>query len=126
MDNTEKIIALETDPGSRESLMAALAEAGYSARGFGTPHEALGSLRDAGADLVLVDAPVLDASAREILATIRSSAAATGVRVILLVGSRAEERAAALDLGADDAISRPWDQGELLSRIRLQLRTRRT
>ena len=69
---------------------------------------------------------MLDASAREILATIRSSAATTGVRVILMVGSRAEERAAALDLGADDAISRPWDQGELLSRIRVQLRARRT
>jgi len=126
MDNTEKIIALETDPGGRERLMAALTEAGYSASAFGTPHEALGALHESGADVVLVDAQALDASAREILATIRGSAATAGARVMLLVGSGAEERAAALDLGADDAISRPWDQGELLSRIRAQLRARRT
>jgi len=126
MDNTEKIIALEMELGSRERLMTALTEAGYSARAFGAPHEALGALHESGADLVLVDAPALDASAREILATIRGSASTTGVRVILMVGSGAEERAAALDLGADDAISRPWDQGELLSRIRTQLRAQRT
>ncbi len=126
MDNTEKIIALEMEPGSRERLTSALTEAGYSARAFGTSQEALAALHESGADVVLVDAPVLDASAREILATIRGRASTTGVRVILMVGSRAEERAAALDLGADDAISRPWDQGELLSRIRTQLRALRT
>jgi S1-C subfamily serine protease len=48
------------------------------------------------------------------------------VRVILLVGASAAERAEALDLGADDAVSRPWNSGEILSRVRAQLRTRRT
>ena len=126
MDNTEKIIALEMDPGSRERLMAALGEGVIARSCLARLHEALGALHESGADLILVDAPVLDASAREILATIRSSAATTGVRVILMVGTAAEERGAALDLGADDAISCPWDQGELLSRIRVQLRARRT
>jgi DNA-binding response OmpR family regulator/S1-C subfamily serine protease len=126
MNNMEKMIVLEMDPRSRESLLAALTEAGYSASAFGTAHEALGALHELGADRVLVDAPALDASAREILATIRGSGATTGTRVILMVGSRAEERAAALDFGADDAISRPWDPGELLSRVRAQLRARRT
>jgi S1-C subfamily serine protease len=59
------------------------------------------------------------------LATIRGASATEGLRVILLVGPSAEERAAALDLLADDAVSRPWDSLELLARVRAQLRVRR-
>jgi DNA-binding response OmpR family regulator/S1-C subfamily serine protease len=126
MNNTrEKIIALETDPANREALLAALREGGYDASTFATPHEVIEAVHQSSPDLVLLDAPVLDHSAREILATIRGSAATATVRVILLVGPQAEERATALDLGADDAISRPWDHDEILSRIRAQLRMRR-
>jgi S1-C subfamily serine protease len=66
-----------------------------------------------------------DASAPEVLATIRGSAATEAVRVILLVGTGAEERATAIDLGADDAISRPWESNELLARVRSQFRGQR-
>jgi S1-C subfamily serine protease len=45
--------------------------------------------------------------------------------VILLTGPSADDRAAGLDLGADDAISRPWDAVELLARVRSQLRVLR-
>jgi S1-C subfamily serine protease len=44
------------------------------------------------------------------------------VRVILLVGSSIEERTEALNFGADDAISQPYDSSELLARVRNQLR----
>jgi len=76
----------------------------------------------------VLDAAVADAgapSAHEIVATIRGSAVTEGVRVIVLTGPGASDRAAGLDLGADDAISRPWDAAELLARVRAQLRVRR-
>ena len=60
--------------------------------------------------------------ARDIIATIRGSAATEMVRVILLVGSAAGPRIEALNLGADDAISQPCDSGELLARVRTQVR----
>jgi S1-C subfamily serine protease len=44
------------------------------------------------------------------------------VGVILLVGSSIEERTEALNFGADDAISQPYDSSELLARVRNQLR----
>jgi S1-C subfamily serine protease len=44
------------------------------------------------------------------------------VRIILLVGSAAEQRIESLNFGADDAISHPCDPGELLARVRTQLR----
>ncbi len=117
----EKIIALETDAAGREALTLALDAAGFSASAFGTSQEVLEAVHQSSPDIVLLDASILDQSAREILATIRGSAANADVRVIVLVGPQPDERSAALDLGADDAISRPWDRGELLSRIRNQL-----
>ena len=39
--------------------------------------------------------------------------------------SGADNRAVGLDLGADDAVSRPWDATELLARTRVQLRALR-
>jgi S1-C subfamily serine protease len=47
------------------------------------------------------------------------------VRVLLLTGDEPGERARALDLGADDAVSRSTDPAELLARVRAQLRARR-
>ena len=123
MENTrETIIALETDADSRDALIESLHEAGFNASGFATSHEVIEAVHRSSPDAVLLDASIVDQSAREILAAIRSSAANEGVRVILLVGEQPDERSAALDLGADDAISRPWDHHELVSRIRTQLR----
>jgi DNA-binding response OmpR family regulator/S1-C subfamily serine protease len=124
-DKRETIIALETDPASRDVLVSALAQAGFNASAFATSQEVIEAVHRTSPDLVLLDASILEQSAREVLATIRGSAASAGVRVILLVGPLPDERSAALDLGADEAISRPWDSGELLSRIRTQLRTQR-
>jgi DNA-binding response OmpR family regulator/S1-C subfamily serine protease len=123
IDNArETIIALETDPATRDTLVDALREAGFNASAFATSHEVIEAVHQSSPDLVLLDASILTQSAREILATIRGSAASPGVRAILFVGPQPEERSAALDLGADDAISRPWDHDELLARIRAQLR----
>jgi DNA-binding response OmpR family regulator/S1-C subfamily serine protease len=123
MDNTrEKIIILDPDPESRDALLAAIQGAGYEASSFSAFAEALDAARQSAADLLLLDFAIVNASSREILATIRGAAATATARVILLVGPEAWQRAAALDLGADDAISRPWDSAELLARMRTQLR----
>ena len=129
MDNTrEKIVIIEADPVTREALRSALDTAGYDVAAFGNSVEALDAIHTAGANLLLIDAlgrsaPGADGShPRETIATIRGSAATEMVRVILLVGSGPEQRADALNFGADDAISQPWDSTELLARVRTQLR----
>jgi DNA-binding response OmpR family regulator/S1-C subfamily serine protease len=126
MDTREKVIILEPDPASLDASLAALQGAGYEVSSFSTAAEALEAARKFNADLLLIDFAILDPSSREILATIRGAAATATVRVILLVDSEARQRAAALDFGADDAISRPWDAAELLARIRAQLRIQKT
>ena len=129
MDNVrEKIVIVEADEASRVSLVSIMQSGGYEVSAFSTAREGLDTLQQAGADLLLLDTDFCCAgtlSARETLATIRGSALTAAVRVIVLVGSGADNRAAGLDLGADDAVSRPWDATELLARTRVQLRALR-
>ena len=129
MNNTrEKIVIVEADPIALETLRSALDTAGYDVAAFGSAVEALDAIHNAGANLLLMNAHarnVPDADGphpRETIATIRGSAATEMVGVILLVGSSIEERTEALNFGADDAISQPYDSSELLARVRNQLR----
>ena len=129
MDNIrERIVIVEADEASRTSLVSIMESGGYEVSAFSTAHEGLDTLQHAGADLLLLDTDLFGAGAlraREMLATIRGSTLTAAARVIVIVGSGAENRAVGLDLGADDAVSRPWDATELLARTRLQLRALR-
>ena len=126
MNKRERIVIGDPDAAGREALRSALEAAAYEVAAFASPKEALEATLQSGADLVLFDAePQNRAAARETLASVHGSASSEGVRVILLVREGAAERAAALDIGADDVVSRPIDMNELLARVRAQLRVRR-
>jgi DNA-binding response OmpR family regulator/S1-C subfamily serine protease len=125
MDTTpDKIVLVETDSSLRAELQAALESAGYQVAPFATGREALDSLRKSGADLLLLDAAAFDGNLVDMLATVRGSPATSAVRVVLLVGSEAKDRATGIELGANDAVSRPLEISELLARIREQCRAR--
>lgn len=125
----EKIAIVAEDSAVRDALLASLESAGYVVAAFATSAEALDAIHHHHTDVLLLDADVSSVpvtSVHETVAAIRGSAATERIRIILLVNAGAEERAAALDRGADDALSRPWDAAELLARLRTQLRVRRT
>jgi DNA-binding response OmpR family regulator/S1-C subfamily serine protease len=121
INGRERIVIVEAGADSRDLLRATIESAGYEVAAFATAQEGLDAARQPGTDVLVLDAP----SAREMLAGIRGSAVTEGVRVILLTGPGAAERTSGLDLGADDAISLPWDAAELVARVRAQLRVRR-
>lgn len=125
-DTREKIILLEPDAATAGSLQAALRAAGHEVACFSSPAEMLELARQSAADLLLLDSPAVAPETRELLATIRGAATTAAARVILLVGAEPWQRTAALEYGADDAISRPCDDTELLARIRNQLRMKKT
>src|ERR1700719_198869 len=129
MDNIrEKIVIVEANEASRTSLVSIMESGGYEVSAFSTAHQGLDALQHVGAELLLLDTDFCCTgalSARELLATIRGAALTATVRVIVLVGSGSDNRAVGLDLGADDAVSRPWDAAELLARTRVQLRALR-
>jgi len=125
IDGRERIVVVEADAQARELLHAAITGGGYDVGTFATAQEGLEAARQPGVDLLLLDAAadgVTATGARQAIASMRGSAQTEHVRVILLTGASADERAAGLDLGADDAVSRPFDIVELQARVRTQLR----
>src|SRR5271165_1623146 len=66
-----------------------------------------------------------DASIHTILAALQDSTPNDRPRVLLLALGSSSQRALWLDRGADDVLSVPWDDQELLSRVRAQLRQKR-
>jgi DNA-binding response OmpR family regulator/S1-C subfamily serine protease len=129
-------VIVEADPAARDALQMVLHGAGYEVSACATAKEGLKAVRQREPDLLLLNSLPATVSkaepaeptalhAHDVIAAIRGSAATEQVRVILLVGAMAEDRAAALDLGADDAVSWPFDPTELLARVRAQLRARR-
>jgi DNA-binding response OmpR family regulator/S1-C subfamily serine protease len=121
----EKIVIIETDAAFRQNLESEIEQAGYDVLAVESATTGLDSVRRQPADLLLLDANLPETDCREVVAGLKGSAATKEMRIILLVGGSASERAAALDLGADDVLSRPWDGSELLARIRAQLRAKR-
>jgi len=121
----EKIVILECEPEARQNLLAVIQNGGYQAVSSESAADAFEAIRQAGADLLLLNANMAGEDCREVLAELKGSAATQGLRIILLVGDSAAERALGLNLGADDVLSRPWDVDELLARVRAQLRAKR-
>jgi DNA-binding response OmpR family regulator/S1-C subfamily serine protease len=124
-DTREMIVIVEGDAASRQTLLELARQAGYDCFATGSDSEGLEEARQPGAALLLLDANLEGMGCREALAELKGSAATEHLRVILLTGGGAAERALGLDLGADDALSRPWEPAELLARIRAQLRAQR-
>ena len=135
-DAPERVVIVEADPACRDALQTVLQGAGFDVVAFAAAQEGLQAARQLVPELLLLSAlscaaPSIEAAehaalhVHDVIAAMRGSAATQQVRVILLVGPAAEDRAAALDLGADDAISQPFDPTELLARVRAQLKARR-
>ena len=77
-------------------------------------------------DLVILTADPRQLDCCDILSEIRSSKQTPKIRVLMLVNGHSPERTRGMDLGADEALSLPFNSAELLSRIRTQLRNKRS
>jgi S1-C subfamily serine protease/DNA-binding NarL/FixJ family response regulator len=123
-DQTGKLLVVESDDALRATLVALLGDAGYE---VSTDYS--GGMKAVLAfdpDLVILgaDPPQLDCC--DLLSEIKGSRHTRNIRVVMLVHGSSAERTRGLDLGADDALSLPVDPGELLSRMRSQLRGKQT
>ena len=116
-----RVLVVEDEPAIRRLLRTGLGSQGYAVNEAGTAAEADRAL--GGADLVLLDLGLPDASGLELLA--RWRAAGNAVPVIIL-SSRTDEAGIveALELGADDYVTKPFGMRELVARLRAALRHR--
>jgi two-component system KDP operon response regulator KdpE len=117
-----KVLTVEDDTHIRRLLRAALQRADYEVLEASAAREALSLIEIEHPDVVLLDLGLPDRDGLELIQLIRARSKAT----ILVVSARenSEEKVAALDLGADDYITKPFDTEELLARVRTSLRHR--
>jgi DNA-binding response OmpR family regulator/S1-C subfamily serine protease len=121
----EKIIVLDSDPAASAEIQHALRNAGYDVESFATTREGLDAIHQHGAAIVILDDRLQDPSAQEVIATIRAAAKTEAIRILLFVGDSADDRSDGLDMGANDAISRPSSVREVLAHVRARLRVQR-
>lgn len=117
------LLLVDDDPELLQLLFDELQGAGHRCVGVNNGQDALMHLRRGHFALVVLDWTLPDFSGVEICRRLRSSGDTTPV---LMVTARdaLEERVAALDAGADDYLTKPFELDELQARVRAQLRRR--
>src|SRR4029453_17330498 len=116
-----RVVVVEDDPLQAESLAFILRQEGYVVELAATGAEALTIARAQPApDTVLLDVALPDLSGIEVARRLR---AGSNVPIIMLTARRNEiDKITGLDAGADDYVTKPFSHGELLARIRPQIR----
>jgi len=117
-----KILVVEDDPQIRALVRRTLARAGYAVVEAASAREARHAKQIDRPDLVLLDLGLPDLDGLDLIADLRSE---SSLRLIVVSArEETEQKVAALDRGADDYVTKPFDSDELLARVRSSLRQR--
>ena len=116
-----QLLIVDDDPELLQFLLEELSQDGIACQGANCGAEALLLLRQQRFDLVVLDWNLPDFNGIEICRRLRSSG--DKIPVLMLTAHHdLEDRVQALDLGADDYITKPFELPELHARVRAQLR----
>ncbi len=118
---TARILIVDDEPAIRRLVRGAAERAGHSVAEAATAAEALVEARREGCELVLLDLGLPDRDGIELVSLLKAMDRAV---IVLTARDATAEKVAALDLGADDYVVKPFDTEELLARIRAALRHR--
>lgn len=119
-----KLLVVEDDASIRRLLHAALERAGYEVVDAATAKEALSLADVIRPELVLLDLGLPDRDGLELIQLFRARANPAPAIIVVSARQKTDEKVAALDLGADDYLTKPFDSEELLARVRTALRHR--
>ncbi|MDF0544753.1 response regulator transcription factor [Sphingobium sp. H39-3-25] len=119
-----KILIVDDEPQIRRLIHVALTRADYATVGASNAREAMELLRRERPDVCLLDLGLPDRDGLELVPLIKQQSETT----LIVVSARdvTDQKVAALDLGADDYLTKPFDTDELLARVRVALRNRMT
>ncbi len=120
LNKNEHILVVEDDTQIRNFICYALKQEGFSYSTAGTAQSALSQLVSGQIDLMLLDLGLPDFDGMEVIGKVREWSEIP----IIVVSARDQDRekAAALDGGADDYLTKPFSSTELMARIRVALR----
>jgi two-component system KDP operon response regulator KdpE len=116
-----RILVVDDEPAIRRALRPPLMELGFQVAEASRGEEALQALRGANYDAVLLDINMPGIGGIETLRRIRAFAPRLPV-LMLTVRDEEEDKVEALDLGADDYVTKPFSTRELIARIRAAIR----
>ena len=114
------VLVIEDEPQMRRFLRTSLQSQGYQVVEAGTGREGLRHAAGYNPDLILLDLGLPDGDGLAVAKVLRSQRK-TPI-IVLSARGRDEDKVAALDLGADDYLTKPFGLGELLARMRVAQR----
>jgi two-component system KDP operon response regulator KdpE len=115
-----QVLVIDDEPQIHRFLSPALDVAGYEAKRADSGQEGLRAIALWNPDAVVLDLGLPDMDGKDVLARAREFY--KGPIIVLSARDREAEKIAALDLGANDYVEKPFGVGELLARIRAGLR----
>lgn len=119
----DRVLVVDDEPQIQRFLKPALSAAGYEVIEAANGAEALKAAATSAPDIMILDLGLPDMDGKDVLASVRGWS--TIPIIILSARDRETEKIAALDLGADDYVEKPFGIGELTARIRTALRHRK-
>jgi two-component system KDP operon response regulator KdpE len=115
-----RILVIEDDPGVRHVVARNLVAHGFRVEAAGAGRDGLEREPSFHADLVLLDLGLPDMTGFDVIAELRTRTS-TPIIVLSIRGGETD-KVRALDLGADDYLTKPFGVDELLARVRVALR----
>ena len=124
MNHHHKVLVVDDEPHIRKLTVTALERAEYVTIEARDARETMALIRSERPAITLLDLGLPDRDGLELVPLIKQQSDTT--LIIISAREATEEKVAALDLGADDYLTKPFDTDELLARVRVALRNRLT
>ena len=119
----QTIYCVEDDVNIRELIEYTLNASGFSVKGYECAEDFYKALKDSSPSLILLDIMLPDEDGMSILKELKSNSVYADIPVIMLTAKSEQiDKIKALDRGADDYVTKPFDIPELISRIKAVLR----
>ena len=119
------ILVVDDLPQNVRLLEAVLSPKGFRVAKASSGEEALDVLSQEHPDLVLLDILMPGMDGYEVCRRIRQDPGTAFLPVIMITASGEEQKLRAIESGADDFVNKPFDQAELLARVRSLVRVKR-